>query len=134
MAAYVSAQVNALRHFSGSSGQAQDHWGFAWAPKNSSGAAAGDFAAQTGLVLDRMAAAIRDSGEVVEPTGQRGVRRGRDAACAVDVAGARHSESWRSFRSWAASAVAFTTPRPDRHGRQASARSASRSSRRPARA
>ena len=32
MAAYVSAQVNALRWFSASSGQSRDHWGFAWAP------------------------------------------------------------------------------------------------------
>ena len=37
MAAYVSGQVHALRYFSATSGQAQDRWGFAWAPRNGSG-------------------------------------------------------------------------------------------------
>jgi hypothetical protein len=113
MAAYVSAQVNAMRHFGATSGLARDHWGFAWAPKNAGGVAAEEFAAQTSLVLDRMAAAIRDSGDVVDPAnpgsgacGPPGV----ETWCAGDVAGARHSESWRSFRSWASSGLAFTTP------------------------
>jgi hypothetical protein len=109
MAAYVSGQVNALRNFSALSGQAQDHWGFAWAPNNPTGVPSGDFAAQTGLVLDRMAAAIRDSGNVEPDPGSSACGAG-SVACAVDVAGARHSESWRAFRTWASSAVTFTTP------------------------
>ena len=62
MAAYVSGQVDAMRSFSVSAGQARDHWGFAWAPRNTTGLPNADFAAQTGQILDRMAAAIRDSG------------------------------------------------------------------------
>ena len=79
MAAYVSAQVDAMRSFSVSAGQARDHWGFAWAPRNTTGLPNADFAAQTGQILDRMAAAIRDSG-VADPEepGQRRVRRGPD--------------------------------------------------------
>jgi hypothetical protein len=113
MAAYVSAQVNALRSFSTAAAQPRDHWGFAWAPKNATGAAAADFAAQTSLVLDRMAAAIRDSGDVVEPespgSGACGPP-GQEPWCAVDVPGARHTDAWRSFRTWTSSATAFTTP------------------------
>ncbi len=37
MAAYLSAQVNALRYFSATSAQPRDHWGFAWAPRNTTG-------------------------------------------------------------------------------------------------
>jgi hypothetical protein len=113
MAAYVSAQVNALRHFSATTGQAHDRWGFAWAPRNATGAPSADFAAQTSLVLDRMAAAIRDSGDVVQPespgSGACGPP-GIEAWCALDVEAARHSVSWQSFRSWASSAIGFTTP------------------------
>jgi hypothetical protein len=54
---YVSAQTYALRSFS--SGEAQDRMGFAWAPTNSLGLSAADFTAQTGAILDRLAAAIR---------------------------------------------------------------------------
>jgi len=103
MAAYVSAQVNAMRHFSASSGQARDHWGFAWAPRNTIGLSNADFGAQTGRILDRMAAAIRDSGDVVEPenpgSGACG-SPGQETLCLVDVAEARHNESWRAFRAW----------------------------------
>jgi hypothetical protein len=45
MAGYVSAQVYALRYFGTNSGQAADHWGFAWAPRNASDATANEFAA-----------------------------------------------------------------------------------------
>jgi hypothetical protein len=111
MAAYVSAQVNALRRFSADTGQASDHWGFAWAPRNATGAA--DFAAQTSSVLDRLAAAIKDSGDVVNPadpgSGACGPP-GIDELCALDVDGARHNPAWQSFRTWSSSAVAFTTP------------------------
>ena len=114
MAAYVSAQINAMRHFSAASGQAGDHWGFAWSPRNATGVSERDFPAQTGSVIDRMAAAIRDSGEVVEPenpgSGACGPP-GQDTWCAADVPGAQHNDAWRSFRGWTDSALGFTTPR-----------------------
>lgn len=108
MAAYVSAQVNAMRHFSASSTQARDHWGFAWAPRNTTGLSTADFGAQTGLILDRMAAAIRDSGVVVEPenpgSGACGPP-GQNTLCLVDLAEARHNGAWRSFRAWSQAAL-----------------------------
>ena len=106
MAAYLSAQVNALRHFSATSAQPSDHWGFAWAPRNTTGLSNADFAAQTGQLLDRLAAAVRDSGDVVEPenpgSGACGVG---ETLCAVDIAEARHNGAWRSFRAWAQSTL-----------------------------
>jgi hypothetical protein len=108
MAAYVSAQVNAMRYFSATSGQARDHWGFAWAPSNTTGLSNADFGAQTGQILDRLAAAIRDSGNVVEPenpgSGACGPL-GQETFCLVDIPEARLTESWRSFRTWTQAAL-----------------------------
>jgi hypothetical protein len=110
MSAYISSQVNAMRYFSASSGQARDHWGFAWAPRNTTGLSNADFAAQTGQLLDRLAAAIRDSGNVVEPenpgSGACGPP-GQETFCLVDLAEARHNEAWRSFRTWTQAAISI---------------------------
>jgi hypothetical protein len=108
MAAYLSAQVNALRYFSASSAQPQDHWGFAWAPRNTTGLSQADFANQTGVLLDRLAAAIRDSGDVVDPENPGGGACGPgETLCALDLAEARHNEAWRSFRAWAQSTLSI---------------------------
>jgi len=108
MAAYLSAQVSALRYFSATSAQPLDHWGFAWAPRNTTGIPNADFTAQTGQLLDRLALAVRDSGDVVEPEdpGSRACGAGA-ALCAVDIPEARHNEAWRSFRAWAQSTLAI---------------------------
>ena len=107
MAAYLSAQVDALRSFSATSGQTRDHWGFAWAPSNTTGMPSGDFAAQTGALLDRLAAAIRDS-SVDDPESPGSGACGADESlCAVDLADARHNEAWRSFRTWAQSILSI---------------------------
>jgi hypothetical protein len=112
MAAYVSAQVDALRRYSATVGLPRDHWGFAWAPRNATGTAAADFTAQTSLVLERMATAIRDSGAGIDPespgSGACGPA-GEDTLCRVDLPDARHTEAWRSFRSWTQSALGFAT-------------------------
>jgi hypothetical protein len=108
MAAYISAQVNALRYFSATSGQARDHWGFAWAPSNTTGMPAGEFAAQTGALLERLAAAVRDSGAVDDPESPGSGACGADESlCAVDLADAQHNEAWRSFRAWAQSILSI---------------------------
>ncbi|HSJ94375.1 MAG TPA: hypothetical protein VK896_10110, partial [Gaiellaceae bacterium] len=112
MGAYVSAQVNAMRHYSATTGQPRDHWGFAWAPRNATGMSSAEFAAQTDHILERLAAAIRDSGDVVEPanpgSGACGPP-GQDTLCLVDLSEARHNEAWRSFRGWTLAALGFAT-------------------------
>lgn len=113
MAGYVSAQVHALRYFSATSGQSQDHWGFAWAPRNAAGIAAPEFAARTALVLDRLADAVRDSAETLEETNPGSAAcgpPGQNLWCVVDVEGARLTEAWKSFRGWTQSVLAFSTP------------------------
>jgi len=112
MAGYVSAQVHALRFFSATSGQPQDHWGFAWAPRNATGMPSADFAAQTSLVLDRLAAAVRDSGQTLDPADPGSPAcgpPGQNVWCAGDVEGARLAEAWKSFRGWTQSVLAFGT-------------------------
>lgn len=108
MSAYLSAQVDAMRYFTATTGQVRDHWGFGWAPSNTTGMPAGDFATQTGQLLDRLGAAIRDSGEATDPetsgTGACGPP-GQDSLCLVDIPGAFHNAAWQSFRSWTQSTL-----------------------------
>src|SRR5262245_60056488 len=100
MSAYISAQVDAMRFFTATTGQARDHWGFAWAPSNTTGMSAGDFGAQTGQLLDRLAAAIQASGAAIDPetsgTGACGPP-GDESLCSVDIPDASHNAAWRSF-------------------------------------
>jgi hypothetical protein len=113
MAAYISAQVDALRYFSATTGQTRDHWGFAWAPSNTTGMSAGDFATQTGQLLDRLAAAIQDSGEATDPetSGTRACGTPPDdSLCSVDIIGASHNGAWRSFRTWTQPLLAIAPP------------------------
>ncbi len=102
MSAYISAQVDAMRYFSATTAQAQDHWGFAWAPSNTTGLPSADFATQTGQLLDRLAAAIQASGASTDPETSTGAcgPPGADTLCNVDIAGASHNAAWRSFRTW----------------------------------
>lgn len=112
MSAYVSAQVDALRSFSVAARHARDHWGFAWAPRNTGGLVARDFATQTGRILDRLGAAIRDSGAVDPESPDTGAcgPPGQDLWCTADLEGARHNEGWRAFRSWTQAALGFLAP------------------------
>ncbi len=112
MGAYVSSQVHALRYFSATTGQPQDHWGFAWAPRNAAGVPAGEFAARSGLVLDRLAAAIRDSAETTDsadPGSAACGPPGQSLNCAFDVEGASLNEAWKSFRTWTQPVLGFAT-------------------------
>ena len=114
MAAYVSSQVDALRSFSVSAGQARDHWGFAWAPRNTTGLSTPDFVAQTGQILDRMAAAIRDSGVADPEDPESGACGAGQTLCAVDLPEASHNGAWRSFRAWAQSTLSIGPVAPIR--------------------
>jgi hypothetical protein len=113
MGAYVSSQVHALRYFSATTGQPQDHWGFAWAPRNASGVPAGEFATRSGLVLDRLAAAIRDSAETTDsadPGSAACGPPGQTLQCAFELEGATLNEAWKSFRTWTQPVLGFATP------------------------
>jgi hypothetical protein len=113
MQAFVSAQTYALRSFGATTGQPQDHWGFAWQPRNATGLSTGDFAAQTGALLDRLGAALRDSGQIVDPanpgSGACGPP-GQNLFCGGDFPGAQFTEAWKSFRGWTQAVLSFATP------------------------
>ena len=109
MQQYVSAQVYALRNHSVRTGQQADHWGFAWAPRNATQQAFEIFQEDTGVVLDRMAAAIRDSQTVVpDDPGVNACADGR--YCVGDLEGASVVTRWRAFRAWSPTTLGFATP------------------------
>jgi hypothetical protein len=111
MADYVSSQVYALRYFSATSGETEDHWGFAWAPRNATGLSAADFAAQTNAILDRLGAAIRDSAETdtSDPGSAACGPPGQNLWCIGDLAGAHFNEAWKSLRVWTQPVLTFAT-------------------------
>ena len=111
MQAYVSAQVYALRAFSVTAGQQQDRWGFAWQPRNGSGLSSSEFTAQSGAILDRLGAAIRDSAadNPADPGSGACGPPGQNLYCGGDLAEARFSEQWKSFRAWSQAVLGFTT-------------------------
>ena len=104
---FVSGQIYASRSFAAAIGASVDRFGFAWAPNNTQGLAAGDFGSQTGSVLDRIASAISDSGV---PADDAGVAACAPAWCGTAIDGAAFTSSWQSFATWSASTVAFTSP------------------------
>ena len=113
MESFVSAQVYAMRHFSAANAEPQDHWGFAWAPRNGTALAAADFATQSGAILDRLAAAIRDSADAVDPEDPGSAAcapSGQIQWCVGDVDGARLNPAWQSFRTWTQPLLSFATP------------------------
>jgi hypothetical protein len=111
MQSFVSGQVYALRYYGATSAQQQDHFGFAWQPRNAAGLTPADFNAQTSAILDRLSSAIRDSGETVDPARPGIGACGTDGeSCAGDLTGATFTEAWKSFRTWTAPALSFTTP------------------------
>lgn len=109
---FVSAQTYSLRYDSTGRGGAEDRWGLAWAPRNAFGLTAADFAAQTGALLDRLAAAVRDSG-LSAVAGDPGVGAcglpAQNAWCIRELAGASVSDAWAPFNVWAQPTVAFST-------------------------
>jgi hypothetical protein len=112
MQSFVSGQVYALRYYGATSGQPQDHFGFAWHPSNAAGLTTADFNSETAAILDRLSSAIRDSGETLDPA-RPGVGAcgpaGQNAYCAGDLPGATFTEAWKSFRTWTAPVLSFTT-------------------------
>lgn len=104
---FVSAQVYAMRSFASSVGRPLDRFGFAWAPRNADALLGSDFTRQSGAVLDRLAAAIRDSG-VVTPS-DPGVGACNGGGCGGELEGATLTEKWRGFRAWSPTTLGFTS-------------------------
>jgi hypothetical protein len=111
MSDFVSAQAYALRNVD--PGAATDRWGFAWHPRNESGIPAGDFTTQTRELLDRLAAAIRDSADTADPA-DPGLRAcapaGANVWCVAERAGSVFNQGWSGFSGWTKPGVRFTTP------------------------
>jgi hypothetical protein len=97
----ISDQVFAMRRFSATrtSREAQSRIGFAWAPRDPSGALTLPFLKETEQLLARLSAAIRDSartGTADDACGQGPVRRW----CKCDLPGAQFETVWASFSRW----------------------------------
>lgn len=96
---FISTQVYALRHFrstalpDGTVGSA----GFAWAPKNL--LVADDFTTRSAELLDRLAAALRDSGYDASPE-DPAVAACAGTWCAGDQPDGWLNTGWQSFRAW----------------------------------
>src|SRR6476620_4331280 len=114
MQQFVSAQVYAMRSHDASSGRAEDRWGFAWAPRNPGSVPKNEFASAAGSVLDRLAAAIRDS--AADSPSDPGVLAcgppGKNLWCGGDLVGATPTPSWATFRAWSPTTLTFVTPPP----------------------
>ena len=114
MQQFVSTQVYAMRSHDASLGRPDDRWGFAWAPRNPGSVPKNEFASAAGAVLDRLAAAIRDSGgdSPADPGVLACGPPGKNLWCGGDLAGAALTPSWATFRTWSPTTLAFVTPPP----------------------
>jgi hypothetical protein len=97
----VSDQVFAMRLFSATraSREAQSRIGFAWAPRDPSGALTLAFLAESERLLARLSAAIRDSARTYTPADACGPPP-RRRWCDCDVPDAQFETAWASFNSW----------------------------------
>lgn len=105
---YVSAQTYALRSFQAKGGQAQDHFGFAWALKNLDNIDPTEFANETGAIADRLAAAIHDSAQPVD-TSDPGIGACVPNWCSTVVSGATFATQWKTFTTWPQPALGFSS-------------------------
>ncbi|MDX6510753.1 MAG: hypothetical protein QOE36_257 [Gaiellaceae bacterium] len=110
---FVSAQTYALRSYSARKGLADDHFGFAWSPRNVDNAPwTTDFVAQSGQLIDRLAAAIRDSAQPVD-LADPGVGAcgpaGQNSWCSAELAGGAFNEAWKTFATWSPPGLGFAT-------------------------
>jgi hypothetical protein len=97
---FVSSQTYALRSYAAGR-PGTDRFGFAWAPNNESGLPSARFVAETGSVLDRLGAALSESGAEwpIDPGFQACQSLGADW-CVAGVPGAVFTDAWRIFSSW----------------------------------
>jgi hypothetical protein len=103
---FVSGQVYAARSFAHAAGEAVDRFGFAWSPNNTLGLSTADFNTQTASLLDRIAAAIRDTSV---PSVDAGSAACAPAWCTTTLAGAAFAPQWQQFATWSPTVPAFTS-------------------------
>ncbi len=110
---YVSAQTYAMRSFPARSGLGVDRFGFVWSPNNLAGKPKADFGTQTVAILDRLAAAIHDSGQPVDAA-DPGVGAcgpaGQNLWCTAAIDDAAFNTKWKAFAAWSPPGLVFTTP------------------------
>jgi hypothetical protein len=100
MQRFVSAQTYALRNFAGQR-PTPDNFGFAWAPNNATSIPTKQFTAETGQLLDRLGAALSESGgDAITDQGSAACLSTGLDWCAGDVQGASLSNAWRIFSVW----------------------------------
>jgi len=103
---YVSAQTYALRSYQAKLGQAQDHFGFAWALNNLNDIDPTEFSSETGAIADRLAAAIRDS---AQSSSDSGIGACLPNWCSTVLSGAAFAIQWKTFQTWPQPAIAFAS-------------------------
>jgi hypothetical protein len=96
---FVSGQVYAARSLGAPSGV--DRLGFAWSPSNTLGLSDTDFTSQTGALLDRLAAAISDSGTTPAAACA-------PAWCTTSLDGSAFTTAWLWFSTWSPTTLVFT--------------------------
>jgi hypothetical protein len=100
MARFVSEQTFAIRRFEETALQDRLRgFGFAWAPVNSLGVDAAQFAADTSLVLERMARSIHDSYRRESALAACGPA-GDALWCRCQVENAHFNDAWATFERW----------------------------------
>ncbi len=109
---YVSAQVYAARAFDADAGLPSDRFGFGWAPLNTLGLSTSDFNNETAAILSRLAQALQDSGETVDPNdpgiGACGPA-GQNLWCQTVLPGAAFNTTWAAFSTWTQTGIGFAT-------------------------
>ena len=103
---FVSGQVDAARSFAQAAGEAVDRFGFAWSPNNTLGLSPADFNTQTASLLDRIAAAIRDTSV---PSADAGSAACAPTWCTTTLADAAFAPQWQQFATWSPTVPAFTS-------------------------
>jgi hypothetical protein len=97
---FVSAQTYALRNFA-ADGPGPDRFGFAWAPNNPGLMPSKQFVVETGALLDRLGAALSESGTVSQfDEGATACLSSGLDWCSADVEGASFTNAWGIFSAW----------------------------------
>jgi hypothetical protein len=111
---FVSAEAYAERTLDADSQLPADRLGFAWSPNNTLGVGGNDFTKQTQAILTRVAQAVRDSDESVDPSdpGIGACEPGGQLLWCQNavIAGAAFTNQWAAFSSWTQTGIGFVAP------------------------